>query len=350
MYKFLDKQATSCVNGFFIMIVFISHLRTYMTIAPALSWMCRAFWQLMVATFLFYSGYGVMESIKKKGMDYVKNMPLRRVLGVLLIYIPAVILYGILDVILGIEFTWDQALLSLIAWKNLGNSNWYIFVILCLYIITWISFVIADRTAGIASKRGMATGLVITVLISAVYIAVLMRTTPEYYYTTISAYLFGIFFSQNKERILSICGIGRDGRIGSCKAGIRYVVMLVLSVGITIALRFYLQKDYSDYIFLLMSVFFCMGVVLTSYLVPFPDVVFLWLGEHLFEVYILMRLPMMALLRVPGWEDGGLMYAVTCLLLTVVLAWVYHKAVIHIRDRIGGVRGDVAAHHEKGVG
>ena len=63
--------------------------------------------QLMVTMFLFYSGYGVMESIKRKGDDYIKSFPKKRILTTLInlfinssisslvLYFPKLILIGL---------------------------------------------------------------------------------------------------------------------------------------------------------------------------------------------------------------------------------------------------------------
>lgn len=39
--------------------------------------------QLIVVMFLFYSGYGVMESVRSKGTAYIKSIPFKRVLSTL---------------------------------------------------------------------------------------------------------------------------------------------------------------------------------------------------------------------------------------------------------------------------
>lgn len=333
------------MNGVFIVIVFISHLRTYMTLNPLLDQMMRSFSQLMVATFLFYSGYGVMESVKKKGMSYVRRIPLHRVLGVLAIFVPAVLLYALLDLLLGIPFSGSQFFLSLIAWKNLGNSNWYIFVILCLYLITCVGWMLADlivRKCGRLSGKGTTSaderrdviGWVITAVLTVGLVVALKYTTPNYYYNTITAYLFGLFFSINKEHILRACGIDSEERIRSARSVLNYILMTGFMIVTTVVLRHYIKIRWNDYVFMLMTVFFCMGVVLISYLIPFPDRVFRWLGDHLFEVYILMRIPMIAFLRIPGFREGGLWYAVSCLAVTVVLAAGYHYLVRLTKTKI----------------
>lgn len=54
----LNKEQTTCINGIFVLFVFLSHFGQYET----MPWnnLLLAIGQLMVAPFLFYSGYGIM--------------------------------------------------------------------------------------------------------------------------------------------------------------------------------------------------------------------------------------------------------------------------------------------------
>lgn len=92
----------------------------------------------MVAMFMFYSGYGVMESIRSKGMNYVHSMPKKRILSTWIHFAFIVALYVLLTVAIGNEITLKQLLLSFIGWDSVGNSNWYIFDILCLYLMSFV--------------------------------------------------------------------------------------------------------------------------------------------------------------------------------------------------------------------
>ena len=90
----LDRNCTESIKGIFIIIVFYSHILPFLEEAgveysPVLdipsNTLIHRIGQLMVVMFLFYSGYGVMESIMKKGNEYVRAIPVKRVL-------PAVVL------------------------------------------------------------------------------------------------------------------------------------------------------------------------------------------------------------------------------------------------------------------
>ena len=55
---YLSRETTVSVNGLFIIIVFFSHIQSYIALPPAVHGVTSGLGQLMVAMFLFYSGYG----------------------------------------------------------------------------------------------------------------------------------------------------------------------------------------------------------------------------------------------------------------------------------------------------
>ena len=75
---YLSFDTTNAIKGIFIALVFINHAIPYIynagyvfddSFASKLFLFSNSFiGQWIVAMFLFYSGYGVMESIQKKGM------------------------------------------------------------------------------------------------------------------------------------------------------------------------------------------------------------------------------------------------------------------------------------------
>lgn len=59
---YLDKKQTASINGFFIILVFICHFSSYVELNNQYDKLFLLFYekicQLVVTTFLFYSGYG----------------------------------------------------------------------------------------------------------------------------------------------------------------------------------------------------------------------------------------------------------------------------------------------------
>ena len=94
----LSKEQTTCINGIFVLFVFLSHFGQYETMPW--NWLLLGLGQLMVAPFLFYSGYGIMEQIQRRGIVYIDGMPRKKNIEVLYS-----LLYGIMYLFVFVIFT-----------------------------------------------------------------------------------------------------------------------------------------------------------------------------------------------------------------------------------------------------
>lgn len=142
----LSKDKTNSIRGAFIILVFFSHFTSYIQNFNILDQyektLLALISQRMVTMFLLYSGYGIMESIKKKGKSYVNGIPLKRIGKVLLQFDIAVFLFILVKCIIGqaSSLSVKLVLLSLIGWKSVGNSNWYVFAVIIAYFAAFIGF------------------------------------------------------------------------------------------------------------------------------------------------------------------------------------------------------------------
>ena len=308
---YLSKETTTSVNGLFILVVFFSHIQQYHNDLPTpVHSVTAALGQLMVAMFLFYSGYGVGCSIQVKGMEYVHGMPQRRIFQLLVRFIPAVLLYAVIDLACSIPFTGRQFAFSLIGWENLGNSNWYIFVILGLYLVTWIACEFCGRFVE-ESRRKIVSFLAMCFL-SACLFLFLHETKESWWYNTMTAYPFGYFVALTRKKWDSML------EIRSIWAGIALISFLLVL----------LLRPVSRHasLYLIMTVLYCTLVLCITKKVPVYHPVLYWLGSHLFEIYILMRIPMILLLCVQvAWIQNPLVFTVFSLAATLLLAYLYHK-------------------------
>ena len=313
---YLDKETTTCVNGIFILVVFLSHIQSYITLPSGFLVFTKAFGQLMVAMFLFYSGYGVGISIRNKGMDYVRNIPRRRVAKVFLQLIPAVLIYTVIDLICGIPFTAYKFIFSLLAWENMGNSNWYIFVILWLYIFTWGGFMLADAGRRMIEKQSVRdredVSFALVMLLTGFLVIFLHETRENYWYNTISAYFLGMLIAFRKEKWMDFLDVP-----------VFYYGLTVISLAVTLLIRPY--RGHAS-VFLLMTVTYCIFVLCLTKKIPVRCRALYWIGSHLFEIYILMRIPMMLLMRFmwPHWQNWPV-FLVVSLSGTFSLAMLYSK-------------------------
>lgn len=314
----LSRENTTCIKGVFILIVFYSHLCTYMVYQPSkdgLMMFVRNFLgQLMVTMFLFYSGYGVYESIQKKKDRYIHSIPKKRFLKTLINFDIAVLTFAIVNYVQDVHNGIDDILLALTGWGGIGNSNWYIFAILVLYVSTYFSFTLFEEDY----KKALQLNWVLTIIVM-LGIAVYKGEGNAYWYNTLICYPLGMTYSYYKDGINKLAS----------KNNKNYTILVIIALLSFLVLR---ELDLSDVvIYSLYSVSFVSIVVLITMKVKLQSPILKWCGDHLFWLYILQRIPMMVLKRTGYAEGNAYRYALACLIITILLTLIYNKltAVLH---------------------
>lgn len=284
---YLDKKNSSCIKGIFILIVFASHIRQYSSFYNKTDLMMinvlDTLGQLMVTMFLFYSGYGIFESIKNKKQNYINSIPKKRILNTLINFDICVLIYFIIFTIINKTFSLNKFLFSLIAWDGYGNSNWYIFCILGLYLITYITYKIFDYN----QKKGIVSIWIFTLI----FYIFLSKYKDYYWYNTLFCYPLGITYSYFKNNI---------NRVLLKNNVIYHIILIVLLVS-----NFALFNYIDDIVcYDIMSCIFVLLMVVISVKVKFNSKILLWFGDNLFWVYILQRIPMIVLTNLNYFAYG----------------------------------------------
>lgn len=307
----LSREQTGAVNGFFVLLVLLRHAGDYIPMGPwdgIFQWVDQRLDQLIVVPFLFYSGYGIACSVLRKGRDYVSRLPWQRLFRVWYHFALAVGLYWLLSLWLGKGYGLKRVLLSFTGWDSIGNSNWYIFATLYMYLATWLSFTLFPR------KHHWAA---ITLTLLAVgYILVLRQTKGLWWYDTALVYPAGIWYGLYREPL------ERWVR----KHALRPWLLLAVWAGIFL-LAFRLQRSlpWRE----VMAVAFALVVLYATMVVKVGNPVLSFLGRYTFEIYILQRLPMIVL---QGRIGDEYLYLALSFLLTLLLA-VGARKLLDLLDR-----------------
>ncbi len=301
---YIGKEQTAAVNGLFTLLIVVSHFVTYAPMKNSFDAsyieLKKFLGQLVVTTFLFYSGYGIHRSIREKGRDYIKWIPWRRFCKVLLHFDTAVMLFVLVGTtLLSKEFKTEKILYSLVGWESVGNSNWYIFAVLSAYIITYISFMIFG-------EKGYG-GVITATVLSLVFVVLMAQEKDTWWYDTFFCYAAGMWYSVLKEKI--------DALVQKTAWG------YWLSVAVC-GMAFYItHANRSDMIcYQLHGILFVLLIVLLSMKIKCTNKALIWLGQNAFWVYILQRLPMQVLRRYPEIKSQTYLYFVLCLAITILLA------------------------------
>lgn len=318
--EYLSKETTTCIKGIFILIVFYSHLCTYMIYQPEkdgiMMFLRNYLGQLMVTMFLFYSGYGVYESIKKKKEKYINTIPKRRVLKTLINFDIAVITFAVINKIMGVEYGIKQTLLALTGWGCIGNSNWYIFAIICLYATTYASFKIFESNY----KNALKLNWILTI-ITMIAISVYRGAGYDYCFNTLICYPLGMTYSMFKAKIEKVLLNNK-----------KYLIIMPI---LTISFLAFKKLDPSNTIFysLLCASFVLLLIGMTAK-ININNKILKWCGDNLFWLYILQRIPMMILKRIGYAAEHAYRFAIICLVLTIVLTFIYSKLTNLLHEKI----------------
>ena len=302
---YLCPKNTSTINAIFSVLIFLSHGVQYVTLNGPLDapyFALRSFLgQIVVVTYLFFSGYGIMESITKKGKAYVKAMPWNRFFGLWYQFAIVVILYVLTNLAVGKNMTVKNILLAFTGYTSLGNSNWYLFATFMLYAIVYLAFMLAGKRRFI--------GVLITCALSVVYVVVLIETKwlPARFYNTFLCFPLGMAYSYCKPKVDAFL-MKNDG-------------MWIATFVCTLTAFLYCSENRTDsrgmeLAFYLLSV---LVIVLFMMKVQIRSTVLDWFGSHIFSFFILQRIPMIALKQL-GFASKPHFFLVICFFATVLMA------------------------------
>jgi len=194
---YMSQERTTSIKGVFAFIIVMSHMLQYITISNApdrfAGTIITAIGQLMVAMFFFYSGYGISESSRNK-QGYMKSFFKNRILKTLVHFDLAIILFIIFNAFIGVRYSPERTLLSFVGWSSIGNSNWFVFCTLALYVVTLIAFGVLHKYRRIA---------IAAVWVLTIALAVLLRVVKEDYwwYNTLLCYPLGMLWSEIRQPI-----------------------------------------------------------------------------------------------------------------------------------------------------
>ena len=308
---FLDRDVTLAISGLFAGFVFCSHFFSYLDLNQINGFdnigvvFTSVMGQLMVAPFLFYSGYGVIESFKKKGALYAKSYPKRRILKLYIVFLNALLLFILIALIFNKPYSAEQYILSIFTFASIGNSNWYVCVILILYFVSYLSFVLF----GTFNQKGV---LVFHIVAGFATVFILQKiASGPFWWNTIIAYVVGVAFSCYKERIISFITAKKY----------RSYMMLGISAFLFFVF-FYLLPTLlgeNNFFYAGAVTFFVLMIVFLTSVVQIKNVILLTLGKNSFWIYILQRVPMILFREATPIYANRYLYLAMCLLGTAAI-------------------------------
>ena len=310
--QYLEVSDTTIINGIFVLFIFISHSTQYWPLSDSISdnlyqHVQNIHNQWVVTTFLAFSGYGVMMSIINKGDTYIKSYPIKRIIKTLVNFDIAILLYLLVAVLVGNHYSIYTIVGSFFGITSVGNSNWYIWAILIMYIASYVSALLTQNL----NKQ-----VIILLLISILYYCVMYYLGFEArFYSTIMCYSFGAFLAVHKEQIIS--------SIKNNKVSMSTFMIIVIALSY--------KFRYNSVIMNISSVaFVCIIVIFLCYFRIKSKILF-FMGKHAFSIYILQRIPGILIVNnILYFGNNRYFIIVADFICTLVMAVIFDKFLVLI--------------------
>ena len=279
----LSINQTTAIRGLLVLFIFFSHFFQRVTGGwlPFGDSICvsliEKIGQMMVAPFLFYSGFGIVLSYTKKGKSYIDSFPKKRILKTYLFFVAVVLVYLIYNAIVGNKHDIKTIALSFLGYEKIGNPNWFMFAILFMYIVTYLS-------ARINKKRiDYKTVLAVFACVISYQLAFCLIFKPgqSWWYDTIICFPFGMLIGLLGKKVLALIKSHRLSTLAICLGS--FVVFF--------ALRLQLHGMYYVFWYNILSCFFCSLIVAICSYVKIENPILLFLGRHSFSIYIFQMIP-----------------------------------------------------------
>ncbi len=309
---YCSPKNTGTINAIFSVLIFLSHCLSYIKMEgvfdqPYLD-IRKFLGQLVVVTYLFFSGYGIMESIKKKGTDYVKKMPVNRLFKLWYHFAIVVVMYIIVsNGILKKGYPLKDVLLAFTGYTTLGNSNWYLFVTFAMYIIIIVSFLIFRK------HKILGVALVTVLSVAFVYVEKNVLELPAQYYNTVCCFPAGMMFSLVKPYIDKIL----------MKNDVIWFTVFTVCVGVFA--YFSLNRNEGLTYYTLFTLTALAVLVMFMMKATIKHSILDWFGQHIFSFFILQRIPML-LIRHLGFANRGYFFIITSFFGTILLSVLFDAA------------------------
>ncbi len=315
---YCSRRQTATINGIFSLFIFLSHASQYIHLGGVLDnpyiALRRYMGQLVVATFLFYSGYGIMESITKKGTPYVKQIPKHRLFKVWYHYAIVVALFLLVDLIFQRPYKATAIIFSLTAYTSVGNSNWYIFITFTMYLIIFASFMMFKKS------KGLALGSV-AVLTLVVALIEYKANSGARFYDTVFCFVAGMVFSVAKPKLQSFV----------MKSDMVWVISFTVLLGAFMGIG--TIRHISDVYYNIFAILMVLLIVMITMKVRVGNNILDFFGSHIFSFFILQRIPMI-ILSETSVNHTKYTFVVLSFAITICLATAFDKCMAKLDEKV----------------
>ncbi len=229
-------------------------------------------------------------------------------------------LYMILNVFIHKSYPIEDIVLSFIGLKSIGNSSWFMFAILVLYITTYFSFKVF--------KTPIQAIMSVTIL-SIIYVIIMtyFDYSPRYSCTHL-CFSLGMWYSYYRDVIHALL---------NKKISLYYIMTII--IGILMILSAIIISNitevgyFSNLLYNIIAIFFSLFIVLCSMKISFQSPILIHIGNQSFWYYILQRLPM-NFFEYYHITDNPYLFLVLTIIILIISVEVMYNISLKLRNKL----------------
>jgi len=280
---YMELENTNNVKGIFVWMIFFRHstsyyYRNHKKISIIID---SSFEQNIVSLFLFYSGYGIYKSFSLKGKKYIKSLPIKST--ILFIKTQLILLLFLLNnKIFHIKISLKQYFFAAILKKSIGNSYWFAFTIIIIYIESFFAFIL------IRNKKYNFLGIIFLNIICYFHAQIVYK----YYHQketvsvdTIICFITGFYYCYFQSHIDKIIMLNN----------INY--LFIISIIIYSYYRFHIYKRKFLLYIIIKNFFFTLIAILLTMKIQLKNDFLKVLNSHSYSIYLLQRIVFIYILK-----------------------------------------------------
>ena len=326
-HDYLSKTNSECLKGIFAVCVLLHHLYQHsgVTMHPLAGAGLQYLGYFSVGVFFFLSGFGLMQSYKRKGKVYIDTFPRKRLLPFYMMILVLIVIYSVYTVAVGEPLRFVEVVQSFLIGGTVISKGWYLQVQLLCYVLFYFAFRFCNKRS---------TGLIVSSVLTATYILVMIfLDSSTSWYVSTPLFVIGMWYSVYKDKINAWVFVKRRWLLTFLASGaVFFAVMLGQKLFETKYLR-------AMFLTLVECAFvFCLVLVLPKIRIEYQLTEML--GAISLEVYVMQGLCLSLFHSRVVTIQNVYLYAVTVTACTFLLAILIHPIIRKIFSLCGGNSGE----------
>lgn len=319
--SYISKDQSRNIEGIFVILVFLGHVFWNFSYFSPLDVHYLSFWshlnQAVVAMFIFYSGFGLTQSVKAKGMGYIKALPKKRIFPLIFKYWFSFLIFLLIRFLISNPPDPKTILLAFIGWEDIGN--WFVFILVSLYVIFDLSFFIAFKTGD--GRFALLKGAAILTLLSLLFMVLLCFPwhRGKWFYDTVLIFSLGSWYSVAKGKIEHFL-----------ESNLRYILTLLVCVLCYILTTVF--RDLHFFIHEIWMICFTLLIILITVKIRIKNKFLEFLGNLALPM-LLFQFSSFTVFSYYMINTSPLLYVMLTFALTVLLSVLFDKACSYLSHK-----------------